>query len=91
MLYTLLIILGFIILYQIIKFKFTEYKYTEVVVLKNEMSSEWVDGTNKPFNLIGNIKDLPGDKISIIQVDKYVFNKLIKTKFEISQKFTSDF
>lgn len=72
------IILGFIILYQVIKFKCTECKNTEVFVLKNEMPSNCLGGTDKRFNLLNNVPELTGDKVCIIKKDKYVFNKLIK-------------
>lgn len=90
MIYIILIIVGFILLYQIIKFKSTNYKYKEVCVLKNEMTSEWVGGTDKPFNLIGDILELQGDKIYIEREDKFVFNKLVKTSFSIKQDYMDD-
>jgi len=90
MIYIILLILGFIILYNIIKFKCTEYRYEDVVVLKNELTSDWVGGTGKPFNLIGDIPGLMGCKVYIEKRDKYVFNKLEKTEFTIQQSFADD-
>ena len=86
----LTIIIGFILLYNIIKLKSTDYKHTIVFILKNEMTSDFLRGTDKPFNLIDNISGLQGDKIYIEKIDKYVFNKLINTEFKISQESMYD-
>jgi hypothetical protein len=85
MFYGILIVIGFVVLYYIIKSKFTEYKTTEVFVLKNELTSIWLGGTRKPFNLIGNIPGLMGDKVTIERIDKIVFNKIVYSKFKINQ------
>ena len=85
MIYILLITLGFIILYQAIKFKCTEYRYTEVFTLKNEIPPNVLGGKPYRFNLIGNIPGMSGDKVYIKKKDKYVFNKLVKTTFEVCQ------
>lgn len=84
-LFTIIMIVGFIILYQIIKFKSTTYKYTEVVVLKNELRSTTIGSTDKPFNLIGEIPGLMGNKVYILKTDKFIFNKLVKTTFTVEQ------
>ena len=73
------IIVGFILLYQIIKYKCTEYKYKTVAVLKDETNPD------KSFNLIGNIPGLCGEEVFIRQTSKYVFNKVVETKFTIEQ------
>lgn len=78
MLTYIIIIVGFIVLYYIIKFKSTQYKYEEVFILRDEFG--------KPrINILGNIPGLNGDKIYIRRKDKYVFNKLVSSKFEIIQ------
>lgn len=79
----IIIIVSFIILYYIIKFKSTQYKYKEIFVLKNEL------GMSR-FNILGNIPGLNGDKIYIQRKDKYVFGKLVWSKFEIVQEFNFD-
>lgn len=73
------IIVGFILLYQIIKYKCTEYKYKKVAVLKDETNP------HKSFNLIGNIPGLCGEEVFIQETSKYVFNKVVETKFTIEQ------
>ena len=73
------IIVGFILLYQIIKYKCTEYKYKTVAVLKDETNPD------KSINLIGNIPGLYGEEVFIRQTSKYVFNKVVETKFTIEQ------
>lgn len=84
------IVIGFIILYYTIKAKNTQYKYEEVFVLKNEITTDWTDGVKKPFNLIGDIPGLRGDRVYIMKKTKIVFGEVIKKSFSIKQSYMSD-
>lgn len=77
--------------YFIVKLKNTTYKYKTLFVLKNQMTPNWSGGTNDPFNLIGNIPGLMGDKVEIIEETKFVFGVEKSCRIYISQSHMDDY
>lgn len=84
---TLIVIVGFLILYKVIKSHMTTYEFSTVFVLKNELPPSHLGSVHTPFNLLGDISGLNADKITIQRKTKLVWGKPVSTEFKIVSEY----